>query len=191
VLRLSDLIGQAREKARARLADAEIGADYSADEREDVARKIAVAAIKFADLQNFRGTSYVFDLDRFMSFEGKTGPYLLYAIVRIRSILRKAQEQGFAAGPIHVAAPAERDLALALDAYAGAMEQAYDKRAPHVIAEHAYALAQSFSAFYAQCPILPEPDPAIRASRLALADAALRQLGAMLDILGIDAPARM
>jgi len=190
-LRLADLIEQAREKARARLAEAEIGADYPPQEREDVARKVAVAAIKFADLQNFRGTSYVFDLDRFMSFEGKTGPYLLYAIVRMRSILRKAEEQGLKAGKIAVAAPAERDLALALDAYAGAMETAYDKRAPHVLAEHAFTLAQAFSAFYAQCPILPEPDESVRASRLALTDATMRQLSAVLDILGIEAPARM
>ncbi|MFZ4601883.1 MAG: arginine--tRNA ligase [Caulobacterales bacterium] len=191
VLRLADLIEQAREKARARLAEAEIGADYPPQEREDVARKVAVAAIKFADLQNFRGTSYVFDLDRFMSFEGKTGPYLLYAIVRMRSILRKAEEQGLKAGKITVAAPAERDLALALDAYSGAMETAYDKRAPHVLAEHAFTLAQAFSAFYAQCPILPEPDESVRASRLALTDATMRQLSAVLDILGIEAPARM
>ena len=191
VLRLADLIEQAREKARARLAEAEIGADYSAEEREAIARKVAVAAIKFADLQNFRGTSYVFDLDRFMSFEGKTGPYLLYAIVRIRSILRKADEQSVKPGSVTVAAPAERDLVLALDAYAGALEAAYDKRAPHLVAEHAFTLAQAFSAFYAQCPILPEPDATVRASRLALADAALRQLASALDILGIEAPERM
>jgi arginyl-tRNA synthetase len=191
VLRLADLIGEANEKARARLAEAEIGAEYPDAEREEIARKVAVAAIKFADLQNFRGTSYVFDLDRFLSFEGKTGPYLLYAMVRIRSILRKAAEQGFQTGPISVSAPAERDLALALDAFAGAMEQAYDKRAPHLLAEHAFTLAQAFSAFYAQCPILPEPDAAIRASRLRLADAALRQLSETLDMLGIEAPERM
>lgn len=191
VLRLADLIEQARDKARARLVEAEIGADYPPEEREDVADKVAVAAIKFADLQNFRGTSYVFDLDRFMSFEGKTGPYLLYAVVRMRSILRKAAEQGLSPGSIAIAAPAERDLTLALDGFAAAMEAAYDKRAPHLLAEHAFALAQAFSAFYAQCPILPEPDAAIRASRLALADATLRQLTATLDILGIAAPARM
>ncbi|HRO03710.1 MAG TPA: arginine--tRNA ligase, partial [Terricaulis sp.] len=95
VLKLRDLIGQAEEKARERLKENEIGADFSAEEFEDVAHKVAIAALKFADLSNFRGTSYVFDLDRFMSFEGKTGPYLLYQAVRIKSILRKAEEQGF------------------------------------------------------------------------------------------------
>ncbi len=90
VLKLGDLIGQAEEKARARLREAEIGADFTTEEFEDVAHKVAIAAIKFADLSNFRGTSYVFDLDRFMSFEGKTGPYLLYQAVRIKSVMRTA-----------------------------------------------------------------------------------------------------
>ena len=81
---------------------------------------MAVAALKFSDLQNFRGTSYVFDLDRFTSFEGKTGPYLLYQAVRIKSLLRKAEGEGAHAGPIHVSESAERELALTLDAYAQA-----------------------------------------------------------------------
>ncbi|MBI1250625.1 MAG: arginine--tRNA ligase [Alphaproteobacteria bacterium] len=191
VLKLHDLIGQAEERARARLREADIGADFSADEFEDVAHKVAIAALKFADLVNFRGTSYVFDLDRFMSFEGKTGPYLLYAAVRIKSILRKADEQGAEPGAIRVSTPDERGLALALDGFSAACMQAYDKRAPHFISEHAYDLAQAFSAFYANCPVLGEADPAVRASRLALAAAALKQLEAALDLLGIAAPQRM
>ncbi|MGE3142684.1 MAG: arginine--tRNA ligase [Hyphomonadaceae bacterium] len=191
VLKLNDLIGQAEEKARARLNEADMAADFSTEEFEDVAHKVAIAAIKFADLSNFRGTSYVFDLDRFMSFEGKTGPYLLYQAVRIKSILRKAQEAGLAPGAILVAHAAERALALALDAFEGALRAAYEKRAPHFLAEHAFALAQAFSAFYQHCPILPEPDAALRASRLALAGAALRQLERTLDLLGVAAPERM
>src|SRR5690606_22251570 len=97
VLKLQDLIGQAEEKARQRLKENDIGADFTVEEFEDVAHKVAIAAIKFADLMNFRGTSYVFDLDRFMSFEGKTGPYLLYQAVRIKSIMRRAEGEG--AGP--------------------------------------------------------------------------------------------
>jgi len=190
VLKLHDLIGQAEEKARERLKENEIGADFSADEFEDVAHKIAIAAIKFADLGNFRGTSYVFDLDRFMSFEGKTGPYLLYQAVRIKSILRKAEEQGLKAGPIAIGHEAERALALALDAFDGALRAAYDKKAPHFLAEHAYALAQAFSGFYTNCPILPS-EGAVRASRLALAGAALKQLTLTLELLGIDVPERM
>ncbi|MEZ5996529.1 MAG: arginine--tRNA ligase [Hyphomonadaceae bacterium] len=190
VLKLSDLIGQAEERARERLREAEIGADFSKEEFEDVAHKVAIAAIKFADLSNFRGTSYVFDLDRFMSFEGKTGPYLLYQAVRIKSILRRAEAEGVKAGPIQIVDESERALALALDAFDHAIALAYEKKAPHFLAEHAYVLAQAFSGFYTNCPILPA-EGAVRASRLALAGAALKQLTLTLDLLGIAAPERM
>jgi arginyl-tRNA synthetase len=190
VLKLNDLIGQAEEKARARLREAEIGADFPAEEFEAVAHKVAIAAIKFADLSNFRSTSYKFDLDRFISFEGKTGPYLLYQAVRIKSVLRKAGDQGVTSGPIIVEHAAERTLALALDGFDAALRFAYDKRAPHFLAEHAYGLAQAFSGFYANCPIL-QAEGGARASRLALAGAALKQLTLTLDLLGIDVPERM
>jgi arginyl-tRNA synthetase len=192
VLRLADLIGEAKEKARARLREAEIGADFPDAEFESVAHKVAVAAIKFADLVNFRGTSYVFDLDRFVSFEGKTGPYLLYALVRMNSILRKAKaEEGLAPGPIVIAHPAERSLALAHDGFAGAVEAAYDAKAPHHLAGHAFSLAQAFSGFYAQCPVLGEDDPVRRASRIGLVAATQRQLALALHLLGIPYPERM
>src|SRR6185437_8645137 len=83
--------------------------------------------LKLADMQNFRGTSYVFDLDRFTSFEGKTGPYLLYQAVRVKSLLRRAQAEGVQAGPIAIAEPAERELALTLDAFETALTEAYDR----------------------------------------------------------------
>ena len=190
VLKLQDLIGQAEEKARQRLKENEIGADFSAEEFEDVAHKVAIAALKFADLSNYRGTSYVFDLDRFMSFEGKTGPYLLYQAVRIKSILRRAEGEGAKPGPIAIEHDAERTLALALDAFDGALKAAYDKKAPHFLAEHAYNIAQAFSGFYANCPIM-QSEGATRASRLALAGATLNQLTLTLDLLGIEVPERM
>ncbi len=168
-----------------------MGADLAPDEFESVADKVAIAALKIADLVNFRGTSYVFDLERFTSFEGKTGPYLLYATVRIRSILRKAAEQGLAAGTIHIAHPDERTLALALDGFDAAIRFAYERRAPHFLTEHAFTLAQGFSGFYANCPILQEPDAAVRSSRLALAVATLRQLELALQLLGVETPDRM
>ena len=93
VLKLHDLITMTTAKAADRLHEAGLGAELPPHEFEDIARKVAVAALKFADLQNFRGTSYVFDLDRFTSFEGKTGPYLLYQAVRIKSILRRADAE--------------------------------------------------------------------------------------------------
>jgi arginyl-tRNA synthetase len=190
VLKLNDLIQMTREKARERLHEAGLGENLPQAEFEDIAQKVAVAALKFADLQNFRGTSYVFDLDRFTSFEGKTGPYLLYQAVRVKSLLRKAAEEGASAGPVVVAEPAERDLALTLDAFDAALAEAYDRYAPNAVAEHAYRLSQSFSKFYAACPIL-QADPAVRASRLTLAQATLRQLERALDLLGIAVPERM
>ncbi|AYG94082.1 arginine--tRNA ligase [Brevundimonas naejangsanensis] len=191
VLKLRDLIDQATEKARERLHEAKLGDDLPAEEFEDIAHKVAVAALKFSDLSNNRTTSYVFDLDRFMSFEGKTGPYLLYQAVRVKSLLRKAAEQGVALAPIVIEEAAERDLALTLDAFDAATADAYDKRSPNLIAEHAYRLAQSFSKFYAACPILVAPDAATQGSRLALAAAALHQLETALRLLGIETPERM
>ena len=191
VLKLHDLITMAVDKARERLHEAKLGDDLPEAEFEAIAHKVAVAALKFADLSNARTTSYVFDLDRFMSFEGKTGPYLLYQAVRIKSLLRKGAEQVLTPGPIAVCESAERDLALTLDAFDQATSDAYDKRMPHLIAEHAYRLAQSFSKFYAACPVLVAPDAGTKASRLALSKAALDQLETALDLLGIETPERM
>ncbi|HEX3699312.1 MAG TPA: arginine--tRNA ligase [Phenylobacterium sp.] len=190
VLKLADLIEMARAKARERLHEAGLGEAFGEAEFEEIAGKVAVAALKFADLANFRGTSYVFDLDRFTSFEGKTGPYLLYQAVRVKSLLRKAAEEAAAAGPVQVAEPAERELVLTLDAFETALAEAYDRYAPNAVAEHAWRLAQAFSRFYAACPILAAP-PAVRGSRLTLARASLTQLERALDVLGIAVPERM
>jgi arginyl-tRNA synthetase len=191
VLKLRDLIAMVGEKARERLHEAGLGAELPPEAFEATALQVAVATLKFADLQNFRGTSYVFDLERFSSFEGKTGPYLLYQAVRIKSLLRRAAEEGAKAGAIAVAEPAEHDLVLVLDAFDHALGEAYDKRAPNFIAEHAWRLAQAFSRFYAACPVLAAPDAATRASRLALSAATLNQLETALGLLGIAAPERM
>jgi arginyl-tRNA synthetase len=191
VLKLRDMIDMVLGKARQRLHEAGLGEGLSAVDFEETARKVAVAALKFADLQNFRGTSYVFDLDRFSSFEGKTGPYLLYQAVRIKSLLRKAGEEGATAGAITVAEAAERDLVLLLDGFDHAAFEAYDKKAPNFIADHAYRLAQAFSRFYAACPVLAAGHEALRGSRLALAALTLRQLEVALGLLGIETPERM
>jgi arginyl-tRNA synthetase len=111
--------------------------------------------------------------------------------VRIKSLLRKATEEGAEGGVIAIAEPAERDLVLVLDAFDHALGEAYDKRAPNFIAEHAYRLAQAFSRFYAACPVLAAADAATRASRLALSAATLNQLETALGLLGIAAPERM
>jgi arginyl-tRNA synthetase len=191
VLKLHDLITMTTDKARERLKEARLGDDLPPEEFEAIAHRVAIAALKFADLSNARTTSYVFDLDRFTSFEGKTGPYLLYQAVRIKSLLRKADDQGADHAEIVIGEPAERDLALTLDAFSSAVSDAYDKRMPHLIAEHAYRVAQSFSKFYAACPVLAPGHEATRGSRLALAAAALLQLEKALELLGIQTPERM
>ena len=192
VLRLEDLMEIMNEAARARLDASGIGANFETEERDEIARKIGLAALKFADLQNQRMTNYIFDPERFTAFEGKTGPYLLYAVVRIKSILRKAADMNVASGEIAVEAETEKALVLALDAYARAIELSADKYAPHILCEHVYRVAQSFSRFYADCPILADDVPeAVKASRLSLAKAALVQLEHGLDILAIEAPDRM
>jgi len=190
-LKLGNLIGQAVDKARDRLHEAGLGKDLSEGDFADTAHKVAIAALKFAELSNHRLTNYIFDLDRFMSFEGKTGPYLLYQAVRMKSILRKAEEQGVFAGQIGVTEPAEREVVLLLDGFEGALRETYLKRAPNLLADHAYRLAQAFSKFYAACPVLAADDEATRASRLALVGLVLRQLELGLDLMGLQAPEQM
>ncbi|MEP1142542.1 MAG: arginine--tRNA ligase [Henriciella sp.] len=191
-LRLSDLNAMALEEATKRIGETGLSGDIGADEKAEIGRLVARASLRFADLQNQRTTNYVFDLARFTSFEGKTGPYLLYAAVRIKAILRRAAEQGFEANKIEIAAPEERKLALALDGFALALRLARTKRMPHYICEHVYGLAQAFSAFYSACPILKDDvEESVRASRLALCHSVLHQLEAGLGILGITAPERM
>jgi arginyl-tRNA synthetase len=190
-LKLQAFINQADEVAMARMKEAELGADVSEAEQQDIAHKVAVAAVKFSDLSNVRTTNYIFDLDRFISFEGKTGPYLLYAAVRIKSLARRADAEGVKAGPITIELDAERALVLALDGFNEALRGAYDKRMPHILCDHTYTLAQAFSAFYAAAPILVESDAAKKASRFSLAMATLKQLELALGLIGIETPERM
>lgn len=190
--KLGPFIEMLTERAFQRLRDSGFAAGYDEAETTDIARKVGMAALKFADLSNPRTGDYVFDIDRFMAFEGKTGPYLLYASVRVRSVLARADAAGAAeTGPIVVAASEERDLALALLGFGDAHREAYGKRMPHILCDHAFQLAQAFSKFYAACRIVDEADPAVRASRLSLASAAGAQLDLVLSLLGVEAPARM
>jgi arginyl-tRNA synthetase len=191
VMKLDDLIQMVSEEAKKRLTEHGLGSDYSAEEREDISRKVGVAALKFADLSNNPIADYIFDLDRFSRFEGKTGPYLLYAAVRIKSLLRKAELQGDLPGQIIATAATERDLALKLGNLPDAVLGAYDELAPNRIADFAFTLGQTFSSFYAACHILSEVDVALRRSRLALCLLTLRQLELCLSLLGIETPDRM
>jgi arginyl-tRNA synthetase len=191
VMKLFDLIAMTTEEARKRLEEAGLAKEYPPEEQEDIARKVGIAALKFADLSNFRLTDYIFDLDRFTKFEGKTGPYLQYAAVRIRSILRKAEEEGFASAPPVVRSAEERTLVLQLLAFPDAMSAAEEKRAPNILCEYVFTLAQLFSRFYSEHHILSEQDTELRAARLGLCKLTLAVLLKALDLLGIDVPNRM
>jgi arginyl-tRNA synthetase len=191
VMKLHDLIGMAKAEAEKRLAEAGLGADYSADERAEIARKVGIATIKFADLSNHRTTDYIFDLERFSKFEGKTGPYLQYAAVRIQSMLRKAREQGLETGIPAVHSPEERKLILQLLSLGDTLAAAEDKRVPNMLCEYAFELAQNFSRFYGEHHVLSEADTALRAARLGLCALVLSVLTGVLELLGIEVPERM
>lgn len=191
VMKLFDLITMITEEADKRLTEAGLGADYTPEERASIAKQIGIAALKFADLSNYRLTDYIFDPERFTRFEGKTGPYLQYAAVRTHSILRKAEGEGYAVGTPVIRSEEERALALKLLALPDALAGAEDKRAPNILCDYAFTLAQTFSRFYAAHHILSETDVDLRASRLGWCKLTVAALSKVLDILGIEVPERM
>jgi arginyl-tRNA synthetase len=191
VLKLYDLIAMATDEAGKRLAEQGLAEEYPVEERAAIAKAVGIASIKFADLSNHRISNYIFDLSRFTRFEGKTGPYLQYAAVRIQSILRKAEGENFAAAAPVVRSPEERRLALLLLSITDAMEGAEFKRAPNILCDYAFTLAQEFSRFYNEHHIMSESDADLRAARLGLCALTLRTLSKVLDLLGIEIPARM
>ena len=193
VLRLNDLLNIMRDSAHARFAEAGIGENLTPEQRNETAYKIGLAALKFADLQNQRLTNYVFNPQRFCAFEGKTGAYLLYACVRISSLLRRAEKTNMDEdNEIIITHHAERQLITILDGFERALQGATEKYAPHILCNHVYELAQGFSRFYAECPILATSIEAnIRHTRLTLAEITLRQLCLGLSILGIETVEQM
>lgn len=192
LLRLAELISMINRRAAERLDENDLAGGYPDEEREEIARIVGLAALKFGELHNHRTSNYIFDIERFTSFEGKTGPYLLYGAVRIQSILRKATEAGLAPG--RIIAPTvdvERGLVLALARLPEVIGRAIDLRAPNHLAEYAYELVTDFNRFYEECHILREEDADRQASWLALVDLTLRQITILLDLLGIELPERM
>jgi arginyl-tRNA synthetase len=186
VAQLHELLDDAIGRARARIEES-----GDVDDIDARARAIGIAAVKFADLSTYRTSGYVFDPDRMVSFEGRTGPYVQYACVRIASILDRATAQGVVPGPIEVAEAAERALVLLCARFPDAVASAALRYAPNDIADYAYDLAQAFSRFYAACPVLGADVPAVRGSRLSLALLARHVLTQALELLGIRVPARM
>jgi arginyl-tRNA synthetase len=191
VMKLYDLIAMATEEATKRLNEQGLALDYPEAERNAVAKSVGVAAIKFADLMNNRISNYIFDLERFTRFEGKTGPYLQYAAVRIQSILRKAEAEGYAVSAPVIRSDEERLLALQLLLMPETLLNAEHKRAPHFVCDYAFTLAQNFSRFYTEHHIMRETDESLRAARLGLCTLTLASLKRMLNVLGIDVPERM
>ncbi len=192
VVRLSDLIDMVRTAAKERLDDAELAADYPEHEREAISAMVGLAALKFGDLINNRSSDYILDLDRFTSFEGKTGPYLQYAAVRMGSILRRAAAEGLVPGAIEPPGPdAERGLMLELAMLPEVVLRAAELRAPNHIADHAFTLAGRFNRFYDVCHILSETDETRRASWLGLVETCAASLRLLLSMLGIEVPERM
>lgn len=191
VMKLQDLLEAAIKKAQERLEEAELGIDISSQERQGIAQLVAVAAIKFSDLSIPRLSDYIFDLDKFVSFQGKTGPYLLYTAVRIKSLLAKAKEQSLIPGTITIETEKQRDIILSVVQLSRILKTSYEERAPHHLCEYAYTLAQKFSTFYQTCPILSNPNVTQAASWLALAKLTLQNLEQILFLLGIKIPERM
>jgi len=189
-VKLVDLLDEAIERADAAIA--EKNAELTGDERSRVAHMVGIGAVKYADLSTDRVKDYVFDLDRMVSFDGNTGPYLQYAHARICSIFRRADiDRASVRGlPIEPVAPQERTLALRLLAYPSAIETTLETYSPHKLCTYVYDLATDFTAFYEHCPVLKADEPT-RSSRLALCDLTARTLEHALDLLGIDAPEQM
>lgn len=192
LLTLRELIDMVVDRAAQRLEENELATEFDKAEKVEIAEKVGMAALKYGDLQNHRSSNYTFDIDRFTSFDGKTGPYLLYGAVRMKSVLREAAERGIESG--EVVAPVrdqDRNLMLQLTRLPEVVERAAQHRAPNHIAEHAYELVAEFSRFYEACHILREEDTAVQSSWLALVEITLAELTLLLDLLGIDIPERM
>lgn len=183
VMRLSDLIQTATDGAYEKLADSE----YVTGDKLEYAQKIGVAAIKFGDLSNHPTKDYVFDLDKFLSFDGKTGTYLLYTVTRINSILKKAglgYEDKENVGGVYT--DIERELILALILSGDSYERAFEEMNPAALCDSAYNLATIFSRFYHDNHILNEADQTKKQSWLALSLLTRRMLTGLLDTLAIE-----
>ncbi|HEX4834496.1 MAG TPA: arginine--tRNA ligase [Trebonia sp.] len=188
-IRLSDLLNEGVEQARAVLDELE-GMDDAT--KDAIAADVGIGAIKYADLSTARDSAYVFDWKKMLALRGNTGPYLQYATARIRSIFRRAGLDPTAPqAPVRVTEKAERDLALQLLGFGAAIELVADTAEPHRLCAWVFETASLFTTFYEQCPVLKADDEATRDSRLALCAATLRVLTAGLGLLGVPLPGRM
>jgi arginyl-tRNA synthetase len=159
-------------------------------EKKQIAKTIGIAAIKYADLSQYRMTDYIFSWDRMLSLQGNTAPYLQNAYVRIRSIFRKAGEELAPPNELVLTEPAELNLSKRLAQFAETVPQVLNDFRPNLLANYLFELANAFHAFYEACPVLKAEEPA-RSTRLALCELTARTLQRGLDLLGIDVPEKM
>lgn len=191
VMRLENLIREINEEMYRKITDNRTVSD---EEAKETAGIVGMSAIKYGDLSNQASKDYVFDVDRFTSFEGNTGPYILYTIVRIKSILHKYEEMGKDIAGLAVSgahSDSEKALMLEIAKYNAVMENAYEETAPHKICAYIYDLANAFNRFYHETKILAEEDEKVRESYIALLILTKKVLEACIDILGFEAPERM
>jgi len=189
-VKLAQLMSESVERCQVVIDDK--SPDLPDDTRHAVAHAVGIGGVKYADLVNQRNKNYVFDFDRLLAMDGNTAPYLQYAHARIRSILRKAEAADVAAnGPIVLAEPAERALALQLVAFPSVVYAVADALEPHLLCTFLFETAQTFTSFYEACSVLNAPSDDIRRSRLALCAVTAKVLSTALGLLGIEAPERL
>ncbi len=196
VMRLEYLVSSVNEEMLKKITEnqkSKENLDISEEEAKETAKTIALAAIKYGDLSNQASKDYIFDIDRFTSFEGNTGPYILYTIVRIKSILKKYEALGKTAAdkilPAH--SKSEKDLMLELSKFNAVMENAFEEIAPHKICSYIYDLANAFNSFYHGTKIMAEEDEAVQSSYIQLLHVTKSVLETCIDVLGFSAPERM
>lgn len=191
VMRLEYLVNEINEEMYKKIAD-----NHTVEEQEGrkTARMVALSAIKYGDLSNQAAKDYIFDVDRFTSFEGNTGPYILYTIVRIKSILKKYQaEKDLPQSAQILAAHSESEKALMLEIskFNGMMESAFADTAPHKVCAYIYDLANAFNHFYHETKILAEPDAMVQAGYICLLELTKQALEICIEVLGFEAPEKM
>ncbi len=190
VMRLEDLINTIEEEAYKKVSSS-LSENTDEETMREIAKKVGMGALKFADLSNHRSKDYIFDVEKFCSFEGKTGPYVQYSGVRIKSILEKASESADFNSIMLPEGDTQRDLFILITEFETAIKAAADDFAPNVLVEYIYNLCVSVNKFYHEYKVLNEEDSAKRLSRISVLAFTLRLLTAMLDIIGIELPDRM
>lgn len=191
VMRLENLIADIDEEMFTKIVENRSVRDKDA---RDTAKIVGLAAIKYGDLSNQATKDYIFDVDRFTSFEGNTGPYILYTIVRIKSILNRYVEAGgnLEAGEILPASNgSEKNLMLQLSGFGSMIESAFEEKAPHKICAYIYEVSNAFNSFYHETKILSEENQAQKESYIRLLQLTKRVLETSIDLLGFEAPDKM